>query len=430
VISSFPTARAPRRLAALLALVAAVAAACSESLDGGEACPSLCPIANTAVIDTVLDAVVLDTALAGFPVPGEAAAQVLALQPGPDSLDVRAVVRFDSLPARYFPLGGGDSVTITTADSTVLSLRLDTTGTRYAQAVTIEAYDVDTAAAVDTVSAALTALFRPGRRLGAVTLAPGTAVDSVRLRLSDSALVASVRSTRRLRIGLRLVSAGAARVRFGSAQGSTQGARLTFDPQRDTIYTAVTVGAASSTPAVPQVAAGFRDFSFVARSSRAPSGADLVVGGYTGQRTFIRFVVPRRLTDSTTVVRATLEVVQRPARGVVATDTVTLRTQAVVATDSLVDVRRAATLIAPPGLLALDSVRLAPADSGRRSLSLVALVRAWREFPAGTQRALVLRDPFEGLQGGEVRFFSAEAPAALRPRLRLSYIPRTDFGLP
>jgi hypothetical protein len=50
--------------------------------------------------------------------------------------------------------------------------------------------------------------------------------------------------------------------------------------------------------------------------------------------------------------------------------------------------------------------------------------------PRGTQRALVLRADAEGLQASAVRFYSVEAPAGLRPRLRLSYVPRTNFGLP
>lgn len=424
--------QAPRRLAALLALVAVVAAACSERLDGGAACPSLCPIANTAVLDTVLDAVALDSTVAGFPNAGESSSLLLALRPGPDSVDVRAVIRFDTIPNRYFPPSGGDSVTITTADSTTLSLRLDTAGTRFTQPLTIEAYDVDSVSTADTSAALLTALFRPARRLGSLTLQPGTVVDSVRLRLSDSAFVNRAQTTRRLRVGLRLVSTAGAQVRFQSAAGgqNTLGARLTFDPVRDTTYQPVVVLPSSVTPAVPGVAASFQDFSFVARSSRSAIGSDLVVGGVPAQRVFVRFNVPRFLSDSTTIVRATLELVQRPARGVAATDSVTLTPQGVVATDSVRDVRRAAGLLASSSVLVLDSLRLAPSDSGRRAVSLVALVRAWRALPAGTQRALVLRSSQEGVQVGEVRFFSSEAASGLRPRLRLSYIPRTDFGIP
>jgi hypothetical protein len=48
----------------------------------------------------------------------------------------------------------------------------------------------------------------------------------------------------------------------------------------------------------------------------------------------------------------------------------------------------------------------------------------------GSTRALVLRAAAEGAQAGEIRFYSNEARADLRPRLRISYIPRVQFGIP
>jgi hypothetical protein len=120
------------------------------------------------VRDTVLDAVAFDTTLVGYPGSGGSGVLLLALRRGADSLDVRTVVRFDALPARYFPPAGGDSLPITRVDSAFVRLRFDTSGTRFTRPVTIEAYDVDTTAAADTVSGALAALFRPDRRLAAV----------------------------------------------------------------------------------------------------------------------------------------------------------------------------------------------------------------------------------------------------------------------
>ena len=424
---------ASRRLLALVAL-ATGAAACTERLDSGAACPALCPVENAAVVDTVIDAVSLDSTVAGFPVPGEATTLLLALRPGRDSLDVRAIVRFDSLAARYFPPAGGDSLTITRADSTTLSLRVDTTGTRFTAPVTIEAYDVDTSVvAADTATAALTALFRPARRLGSLTLQPGTtALDSLRIRISDTAFVNRTQGSRRLRIGLRLVSTASAQLRLVTAAGggATDGPRLTYDPVPDTLYQPVVTVARSVTPTPASIGALYSTFSIASVAPRGALGTDLVVGGAPAERVFVRFNVPRRLADSTTIVRATLELVQRPARGFAATDTVTVRSQAVTATETITDVRRAANLLAASSLVATDSLRLSPSDSGRRVIAVVQLVRAWRALPEGTQRAMVLRSALEGVEAGEVRFFSSEAPAALRPRLRLSYIPRTEFGLP
>ena len=69
--------------------------------------------------------------------------------------------------------------------------------------------------------------------------------------------------------------------------------------------------------------------------------------------------------------------------------------------------------------------------TGERSFEIVALVRTWRgNSTSVSPRAVALRSANEGAKPGEVDFFSAEAAAALRPRLRLTYVPQTSFGLP
>ncbi|GJG87659.1 hypothetical protein tb265_28400 [Gemmatimonadetes bacterium T265] len=425
------------RVAALLALVVG-AAACSEQLDSGATCTTLCPLANEQLRDTVFDPVALDTTLAGFPLAGATRALLVATAPAPDSADVRAVIRFDSIPAKYAPPAGGDSLAITAVDDTYVRLTLDTTLVPLVSgSATLEAYDVDTTAGVDTATATLATLFRPDRRLGtsALTFAAGkTFADSLHLHLSDSALAAKAQTGGRLRIGLRLVSTVGAQIRvLGVRSGtslSTAAPTLSFDPATDTVYRAVTVNPASDTTGVGAlVAAAAIDQSLVVVSPRGTAGTDLIVGGAPGRRSLIRFNLPIRLTDSTDVVRAALELTQRPVRYVAATDTVRLRSEAVLATTSVTDLVQAALLAAPAGL-SVDTLSLSPADSGTRTFSLVTLIRSYRALPSNTMRAIALRVPLEGAQAGEVRFFSTEAPAAVRPRLRLTYIPRTSFGIP
>ena len=423
------------RLATLGAVaLLALAAACTESIEAGAGCPALCPIENETVRDTVIEAVALDTTLAGYPFPGEQVYLLLALRPGADSADVRTVVRFDTLPGRFFPSGGADSADITRVDSSFLRLRLDTLGLRLAGPTTIEAYDVDTTAAVDTAVAALSALFRPDRLLGSVTVAPGGITgDSLRVPLSNAAIAAKTGGSRRLRVGLRLRGTSAAQIRLFSAAGgaSTAGPRLSFDPATDTTYSPIVLDPASATPtANAEVALGLQDFTFAAAGTRAAASTDLVIGGVPGRRTYLRFAIPPRLSDSTTIVRATLRLVQRPTAGAERVDSVALVPDVVVATDAVTDLRRILALTSSGRPFGLDSVRFAPTDSGARDVSLINLVRAWRALPAGTQRAVILRASLEGAQASELRFFSAEAPAGLRPRLQISYIPRTNFGLP
>jgi hypothetical protein len=428
-----------RALGCLGALALAAAAACSEDLDSGAGCGvNLCPVTNAEVRDTVLDAVALDTALANVPVAGDLPTHLLAVRPGPDSLDVRAVFRFDTLPARYAPSGGGDSVAVTTVRSSALQLRLDTTVAAFGPArarlprvpVTLEAYEADTVAAVDTLPAALTALFRPARLLGRVTLPAAAALpDSVRIPIDPDAYAA--RSGGRLRVGVRVVSTETAELRVYTPRASGRfGAlapQIRFVPATDTATRQLTAVLASATPAEPTLAAVYASQNFVARSPSAPAGTDLVVGGMPARRSLLRFDVPSRFVDSVSLVRATLELTQRPAPGGDPLDSVLVRPVAVLATGLVTDLTRASEIAASNGI---PTARLSPAGSGLRELPVVQLIVGWRLLPAGTQRALVLRADAEGTQAGEIRFYSIEAPAGLRPRLRLSYVPRTTFGLP
>lgn len=424
-----------RRLAAVVGLAAlAAGAACSEQLEGGAGCAAgLCPVTNAAVVDTTLDPVVLDTALAGVPVAGDLPVLLLATRPGADSLDVRAVVRFDSVPGSFAPPAGGDSVRITRVDSTAIRLTLDTSGTRFTGPVTIQAYDVDTAAAGDTVVDVLAALFRPDRLLGEVTLASPTVTgDTVSLRLSNDAFAAKAQARARLRIGLRLVSATSARVRlFGVGVGGVNAVSpvVRFDPATDTIFRAVLVFPASVTPGSSELARAYRAQSLPVRVPRLTDGSDLVIGGLPARRVYMRFAVPARFIDSVDLVRASLLLTQRASGAPDALDTgVTVRPLAVLATDAVTDLRRASEFAS--GAVGLDTLRVDPRGSGVRVFSVVNLLRAWRALPTNTPRALVLRATAEGAQAAELRFYSIEAAAELRPRLRLSYVPRTNFGLP
>jgi hypothetical protein len=183
------------------------------------------------------------------------------------------------------------------------------------------------------------------------------------------------------------------------------------------------------TPGSAELALAYRTQTVVARSPRLADGSDLIVGGLPARRTYLRFAVPSRFVDSVDVVRASLLLTQRPSGAADPLDTgVTIRPLAVLATNEVTDLIRASELAT--NAVGLDTLRLNPTGTGVRALPVVNLVRAWRVLPAGTPRALVLRSALEGAQAAEVRFYSIEAPAGLRPRLRLSYVPRTNFGLP
>ena len=98
---------------------------------------------------------------------------------------------------------------------------------------------------------------------------------------------------------------------------------------------------------------------------------------------------------------------------------------------AITDVRTLLQFVGFAGQFGLDSLKLAPGDSGVKSFEIVGLVRTWRgTTPAVSPREIALRSTTEGQKPGQVDFFSVEAAPALRPRLRLTYVPQTSFGLP
>lgn len=418
-----PSMRA-RFLVALAGL--AVVAGCTEDLDGGSACPVLCPGQNVVVSDTILDGVSLDTVITGLPTLGSEPTLLLADRG--DTLDTRVVLRFDSLTTRVFR-NNGDSA-ITAVDSAYLLLRLPAaTDKRVRAPVRIDLYDVDTTA-VDTSTAAIIALFRPDRLIGGSTLDTSQVRDSMRVYLDNAKLLAKITAKARLRIGLRITSDSAAVLRLGSFDASLP-TELRYDPvPSDTAIDEITVALRSDTPlSNTGLLVDLFDYTVIVKSPPAPSGAILSVGGLPVRRTFLRFDIPARILDSSTVLRATLLLTQQPNRAIDILDSVLVLPYMINAGEEVTDIGRAATLLS---VFPVDTVRLAPGDSGLRQIEVAAAVRAWSTVnnPFRQQRAIVLLSNDEGRGPFDAHFFSLEAPAALRPRLRVSYSLRTSFGIP
>jgi hypothetical protein len=155
-----------------------------------------------------------------------------------------------------------------------------------------------------------------------------------------------------------------------------------------------------------------------------------VVGGLPAHRAYIRLSLPNRLVDSVTVLRAALVLTQTPVRGRT-DDTVRTAVQANISlARSALDVGRAAFLVTP-AFGQLPQGR-APRDSGIVRFELANSIPVyWRGRPEDElPRAVVLRSSREGQFPSEFYFFSNEAPADLRPRIEISYVPRVDFALP
>jgi hypothetical protein len=420
--------RRPRRASALFLFLALGwgIQACSEELDGGAACPSLCPGQNVSVLDTTFDAVALDTTIVGIPSLG-AEGQLWVATRG-DTLDTRAIIRFDSLTTRFTKAGADSAITV--IDSAYILLRVNTTGTRRTAPVRIDVYDVDTTEA-DTVTAALRALFRPDRLIGGTTFDTALVKDLIKVFLDNAPLLAKITAKQRLRLGLRATSAAGVELNLGSVEGA-QTAILRYDPApADTAIKAIAVLPLSSAPTdQPQLQSDLADFSVVFAAPPAAGPELLSVGGLPARRAFFRFDVPSRIIDSSTVLRATLLLTQRPNRTIDPRDSLLVVPQLVVAGEEVTDLTRAAVLLSN---FALDSLRIAPGDSGVLEIEIVSALRTWALSGTNAlkqQRAVVLRSSREAFSPFEVLFFSRDAEPALRPRLRVSYALRTSFGIP
>ena len=448
--------RALGRLAALAALAAA--AACTENLESGVACPALCPDQNLTVLDTIIeptiggfgtaaDSAALDTTLAGYPGIGSEGSMLLANRPlgGGDALVSYAIIRYDSLPRRFIQ-GGADSA-IYQIDSAYIQIVVDTVSARrrVPGPVTLEVFDVDTAVTglADTAVATLVPLFRPDRLIGSRVVPPELLRDSVKIPLDSLRLLAKLTAEgpTRLRVGIRASAGGApVQLRIGSADGGRP-ARLNYDPSPDTTVDAPFVGPFSKEPLefeLGGLANALGDFTLLVDPFRAEPDSLLQVGGLPGRRAFLRFHIPSSILDSSTIIRATLLLTQRPDPRAELSDTVTVQ-PLVVRAGTRVGVARAASVLDFDNVHQVDSLRLVSSDSGVRAFEIVRVVAGyqtvaqfipgWAQIPRlQQQHAIVFRAVREGELPVQALFYSSEASPALRPRLRLSYVPSTPLG--
>jgi hypothetical protein len=431
--------------AATLAIAAAGVVAihgCSERLEGGNACPILCPGQNVELRETVVAGVVLDTVLGSYPPIGQEPLLLLAARG--DTFETRIVVRYDTLPSTYRPANSPTDTPIEQVQDAGVKLRLqflEDYDDKYDpnQSLTIEAYDVDTTvadAAADTLAESMLPLFRPDRLLGSVTFTRAEIVattdSAVTIPVDDAFVLGKIQAKARLRVGFLIRAAESAElVILGNGAGRPDS--LVFNVPADPSPIAWGATPYSATPADRFIANDLGDFVIVARRRAPDTPAEiLAVGGVPGRRAYLRFDLPSNIVDSTSVVRATLLLTQYPNRlAAHGPDTISLYPHPVVASELVTELQKAANFLGGLVGFRLDSLRTAPADSGEVEIEVIGLIQVWRQIEAErSSRALVLRLPDEGVAQDELYFYSREAAAELRPRLRIVYVPRVGFGLP
>ena len=416
-------------------LVAAAAAgaivACDESLDSGLACPTLCPEQPAQVRDTTIFAVALDTTIGGFPPLGTEGELVLTYRP--DTLITGLVLRYDSLLTRYQRANVPEDSAVESVDSAMIKLRvsrIDTLG----PPMTVEVYDIDVDAPGEDTSATLLApLFTPSRLLGSRTFTALEARDSLIIPISDSAVLNKIQQVddtlRRLRVGIRMTATSSTEIQVFSSNIGVAPPLLYFRASPDTQNVgALVVAPFSKTPDNVAVAADLADFQIITLGP-APAPANVLrVGGIPAQRVYMRFEIPEGIIDSSSIIRASLLLTQRPIPDAPrAQDTMHVQALRVHSSAVVTDLARALLFIR----IGPDSTSIVPADSAVKAFELINLIKAWRLTDTSiTPRAIALRSASEGVDGRFVDFFSIEAPVDVRPRLVLTYVPRPAPGLP
>jgi hypothetical protein len=423
-----------RRLLPVLAvLVAAAAGACAEQLDGGGACPRLCPSQTLAIIDTVINPVlVFDSTFNGYPEIGLEDEILLATRG--DTLEVRGVIRFDTITTSVTP-ANDTTRPITSIDSAYLRVVIDTNQARLPGSIRFELYDVDDSVETDTLSPPVNARFTPNRRIGGITVAKAFLPDTLNIPVSDSAVLAKINAVGRMRIGVRIDGSGPVWLRIGSTNNAAP-ATLLYKGSPDTTVAQVSNSPISNYPAgtlEEGVRSSLTNYTLLARNSIPQYTNTMNVGGNPGRRAYLRFNIPSHIVDSSTIVRATLILTQRPIPFGDLRDTMTIQGEVVVAGPQITDLRRAADIISAPGLDVTDSLLISPRDSGQKVLNMFLLLRAWQTQDAllyPPPRAIVLRASPENVLPFEASFFNSTSPPALRPQMRISYIPSITFGIP
>ena len=423
--------RLPNRIlkGALGAFLSLAFMACGENLTGSLGCPELCQDQSALLRDTTLTGVlVVDTVVTGFPLQSTARDFTL-LSKGADG-DLRVVFRFDTLVNRFQHPNASTDSAVTRVTNALIHFNIDTSYGKLSAPITVDAYDVDTTTA-DTLPLELVPLFRPDRLIGSATFASISITDSLVIPLDSSVVLAKAQAGARLRVGLRIRGTTLDRLRISGADYTP---RLTFRVSPDTLVPTDSILVISKTPTQDAtVASLYQAYSIVvAGAVPAPTNGTLAVGGVAGARTFLRFNVPSILIDSVQVVRASLLLQQVPSRVQASnSDTVAILANPVLAGAQVTDLNLLLQLTGAGSLVGVDSVRMVPKAAGLKSVELVNLFRVWRGIgEANSVRAIVLKAKQEASSPAELNFVSNEGPVDQRPRLQITYVPRSGFGLP
>ena len=392
------------------AILAAALFACKEQVTAPGRCPELCPADSLDVIDTTFTGVITaDTSIRGFT---DIALSPVMVSAALDSLTAYTIVRFSSMPQKWFP-GTVDTsgVTVGKIDSIVLDIRLDARDTNVNNTRVLVwqlPARMDSTWTFDSVNAFVQAPITDSipvddtlrtanlHRLLSVPVWTPLDVDSFQIAMAfgvrgDSATAATFLSSE---------SGVTPTVKYyvhGAAPRDTFTISFTTVPVYDTYV---------RNPPAP-----------------IPPAGTIVVGNNPAARAFLQFDIPSYYVDSVFVSRATLHLQQlRPAVGLPG-ELVTVNARPIL------------KYFGGKSLVIVDDAlrgtgQTTAGTGGQFNIEVGPIIRLWhRQALDSLPRVMVLESAGETTSFGEITA-AGTAGGVNQPRLTITYLRPFRFGVP
>jgi hypothetical protein len=393
---------AGRRWVAVVIGLTAAMIGCQERLTSPAECPALCPGGTAKVFDTIVAALPgRDSSFTGYVDRGRGTA--LLISNGFAASEDRAIYRF---------VPRGDSITVRdtqrayAVDSVLLSLTMVARDT-LVNGLTVYLYRLPSAVDSTATFAEVEPLLSDVNLIDSIAVpdSVNTGAITTVLRGADVARVAlppggdSV-----LAIGVRIAAGTPTGIRLGSLASSSA---ATF-----TSYVTVDVPDTGSVRnQTLNRATGFN--IFVTQNPVVPVDSLLTVGGEPSSRALVRFGLSDQFLDSSTIVRATLELV--PVRPIIGlpTDPAVIQVLAVVG-----DLGAKSPLTTDVTFIRQDTLPQIQSDTVR--VEVTRIVQLWQSTRSRPQ-SVFLRIAPEAATFARAVFGSTRTPALGVPRLRITY---------
>ena len=390
----------------LLILGFGILAACQEQLALPSACPDLCPGEGLVIHDTTIEAAFnQDSTFTGYI--GAYDVPALLVSNGLPAGDARTWSIFSKLPDSIFVLGVRYAYTIDSMEFQLPVLARDTS----VKGIEIVVHRIPFVDSTTTL-AALDQNLTAATAVDSVVLPDTLDVGTLHLKIHPEAwakLLPDSTDTTRFAVGFRIKAPVPTGLRFGSNLSASGPLYVTYAtaPTTDTTLRKQIINVPNDTA------------NYVINDPPASNPDNHVMGGRSGSRTIMRFNLPKAIRDSSTVLRATLELTLAAPVSGIRNDKA-----AIQVLTALLDVGAKS----PAFPNAVGSLTIEPGASGLQQIEVFGPVGAWFG-PGGLKPTLLLGLAPEGGTFARPEFFSTRSPTG-RPRLRITYATSSRPGFP